>query len=357
MRPAAGASERHGAVAAAAEPVQPPSKSTVPPSLGITPGALTSGAMASFSDPSAWDLIAAAGTDVASLSVAAGAGAAILPRLLRALGLRLLPDAESKLPARFVSTVHSCRGAAVGAWVLWDVFVRRRHEVDDDLVTSTVMRHAVFEVTYYCVDTALHLAPLLASAARPRGPSAKGSGSVKPRVPRVRWDQLAHHAACVCGFATYLAVGPRFRNGPAASLTALLLLQHASTPLLHVSWLMGAARGGAEAAAAAAAKATRAAGRRPAPAAPSAVERLMASCRGPLTAVLAIVFVAVRVLGWPVLLGAYGWARSSRPDLPAPRWWCYASSAAMLALNLVWVRAGVRKIVAAAPEGSGPKTD
>lgn len=310
--------------------------------------------MASFSAPSIWDLAAAAGTDVAVLSAAAGLGAAVLPQLLRATGLRLLPDAESKLTARFVSTVHSCRGAAVGVWVLWDVFVRRQHEVDDDIVTSTVMRHAVFEVTDYCVDTALHLAPLLASALRQRGPSA--AGSAKRRSPRVRWDQLAHHAACVCGFATYLAVGQRFRNGPAASLTALLLLQHASTPLLHVSWLLGASRAGAESAAASAVRAAAAAGRRTGPAPVSSIERFMGTCRGPLTAALATVFVAVRVLGWPVLLGAYAWARSSKPDLPAPRWWCCASSAAMLALNLVWVRAGVRKIVAAGPEGSGPKT-
>jgi len=70
-----------------------------------------------------------------------------------------------------------------------------------------------------------------------------------------------------------------------------------------------------------------------------------------LRAVLAGVFILVRVLGWPVLFGAYAAARASNPELPAPRWFCYAASVGMLALNLYWVRAGAAKLMGK----TGPK--
>jgi len=105
--------------------------------------------------------------------------------------------------------------------VLLECFVLEREAVKSDLLADTMARHSAFEVAYCVIDGLAHALPLLGGR----------------RAGRVRWDQLAHHGACAAGFALYLAVEGRFRSGPAPALTALLLLQHASTPLLHASWL------------------------------------------------------------------------------------------------------------------------
>jgi hypothetical protein len=216
--------------------------------------------------------------------------------------------------------------------VLIEVIAKQQMAIDAPLVVSTMMRHAQFELAYNLIETGLMIAP------HALGKPGAGLGGVTPQ--RFRGDQLMHHAVCIAGFLLYIGIAGRFQKGPAAALTSLLLLQHTSTPLLHLSWLLQAAA--CNASAVLAGKGAHP----PQRAIASRTRDLLGAIRPPYTAILAAVFLAVRIFGWPALFGAYHWARLSQPHLPEPRSYCYVMSLAMLGLNLHWARAGLRRIMA-----------
>jgi len=211
-------------------------------------------------------------------------------------------------------------------------------------------QQAVFELAYYALDLVLDIAKFV-------------------RLRRVRWRDVIHHVACIAGACTLLGVQRHLTAG--SVVAGLLFLQHGTTPLLNMSWLVRTLR-------------ARYRARADGTGGTACVVACLGRLEQVLQVLLAVGFSFLRVAFWPVVVLWYEQSRRRRTegeggeiaasglgdgvtvaggtlhadaDAGATRWYCYAGAAGMAALNLSWMLSALKqrsgaKVQAGRPRGT-----